>query len=122
MTKYMRYTLRTEGLFVFISSLAAYDHLGYSWTIFFIYFLAPDLSFLGYLFNSKAGTISYNIAHSYLLPLFLLTLGLILEHDSLIFVLIWLSHIGFDRSLGYGLKYSSGFKDTHLGKIGISSK
>ena len=32
--------------------------------------------------------------------------------------LIWAAHIGFDRALGYGLKYPSGFGDTHLGRIG----
>jgi hypothetical protein len=32
--------------------------------------------------------------------------------------LIWIAHIGFDRALGYGLKYPTGFGDTHLGRIG----
>ena len=32
--------------------------------------------------------------------------------------LIWCAHIGFDRALGYGLKYSQGFGCTHLGLIG----
>ena len=32
--------------------------------------------------------------------------------------LIWIAHIGFDRALGYGLKYATGFRDTHLGRIG----
>ena len=32
--------------------------------------------------------------------------------------LIWTAHIGFDRALGYGLKYPTGFGDTHLGRIG----
>jgi hypothetical protein len=32
--------------------------------------------------------------------------------------LIWLAHIGLDRALGYGLKYGSGFRDTHLGRLG----
>ncbi|MDU3890869.1 MAG: DUF4260 family protein [Serratia liquefaciens] len=32
--------------------------------------------------------------------------------------LIWGAHIGFDRALGYGLKYASGFADTHLGGLG----
>jgi hypothetical protein len=27
--------------------------------------------------------------------------------------LIWVSHIGFDRRLGYGLKYPTPFRDTH---------
>ena len=31
---------------------------------------------------------------------------------------IWLAHIGFDRAIGYGLKYPSDFRDTHLGRIG----
>ena len=31
--------------------------------------------------------------------------------------LIWLAHIGFDRSLGYGLEYPSGFRDTHLQRV-----
>jgi Domain of unknown function (DUF4260) len=29
-----------------------------------------------------------------------------------------IAHIGFDRMLGYGLKYASGFGDTHLSRIG----
>ena len=31
--------------------------------------------------------------------------------------LVWIAHIGFDRALGYGLKYPSAFADTHLGRI-----
>ena len=31
--------------------------------------------------------------------------------------LIWLTHIGVDRAVGYGLKYPSGFKDTHLQRV-----
>jgi hypothetical protein len=36
----------------------------------------------------------------------------------LLIAMIWLAHIGFDRALGYGLKYASGFGFTHLGRIG----
>jgi hypothetical protein len=36
--------------------------------------------------------------------------------------LIWLAHIGFDRALGYGLKYKAGFGFTHLGRIGPAAK
>jgi hypothetical protein len=28
--------------------------------------------------------------------------------------LIWIAHIAFDRLLGFGLKYPTQFKDTHL--------
>ena len=31
--------------------------------------------------------------------------------------LIWLAHIGMDRTLGYGLKYPTAFKDTHLHRV-----
>jgi uncharacterized protein DUF4260 len=30
---------------------------------------------------------------------------------------VWFAHIGMDRMAGYGLKYASGFKDTHLGRV-----
>ncbi|WP_147073772.1 DUF4260 family protein [Sulfuriferula plumbiphila] len=33
---------------------------------------------------------------------------------------IWCAHIGFDHVLGYGLKYSAGFRFTHLGSISRS--
>ena len=32
--------------------------------------------------------------------------------------LVWFAHIGMDRALGYGLKYETDFRDTHLGRIG----
>jgi len=32
--------------------------------------------------------------------------------------LLWAFHIAGDRVLGYGLKFTSGFQDTHLGRIG----
>jgi hypothetical protein len=31
--------------------------------------------------------------------------------------LIWLAHVGADRLLGYGLKYPTGFRDTHLQRV-----
>jgi hypothetical protein len=40
---------------------------------------------------------------------------------TLSIAMIWLAHIGFDRALGYGLKYASGFGFTDLGRIGKKS-
>jgi hypothetical protein len=31
--------------------------------------------------------------------------------------LIWLAHIGLDRAVGYGLKYPTAFKETHLQRV-----
>jgi hypothetical protein len=40
------------------------------------------------------------------------------ESDAAVAVaLIWVTHIGVDRAIGYGLKYPSGFKDTHLQRV-----
>jgi hypothetical protein len=48
-----------------------------------------------------------------------MTLGYALAWPlALSIAIIWLAHIGFDRALGYGLKYSDGFGFTHLGRIG----
>ncbi|NLE50171.1 MAG: DUF4260 domain-containing protein, partial [Chloroflexi bacterium] len=30
---------------------------------------------------------------------------------------VWIAHIGMDRALGYGLKYATGFKDTHIQRL-----
>ena len=36
--------------------------------------------------------------------------------------LIWAAHVGFNRTLGYGLKYASAFGHTHLGLVGKAAK
>jgi hypothetical protein len=36
--------------------------------------------------------------------------------------MIWLAHVGIDRALGFGLKYSAGFGFTHLGRIGSEAR
>jgi hypothetical protein len=41
---------------------------------------------------------------------------------ALVASLIWFAHIGCDRALGYGLKYSQGFGYTHLGRIGKAAQ
>ena len=52
-------------------------------------------------------------------PVALMTAGFGLASPlTLSIAMIWLAHIGIDRALGYGLKYSAGFGFTHLGRIG----
>jgi hypothetical protein len=80
-------------------------------------FLLPDVSFAGYLAGPRAGAAVYNVAHSYVGPL-LMAVALLMTGATLMGVLIWASHIGFDRALGYGLKYTTAFTDAHLGRIG----
>jgi hypothetical protein len=115
----VRTLLRLEGLTLFASMVGLYAIGGGSWWIFAILFLAPDISFAGYLAGPQAGAFIYNVAHSYLAPVALMTAGFA-SADSLTLsvAMIWLAHIGIDRALGYGLKYEAGFSFTHLGRIG----
>lgn len=115
----VRLVLRLEGLCILIAATAAYSKFGLGWGTFALFFLAPDLSFLGYLAGPKMGATSYNVAHSYIGPLACLVASFVLPATTLLCAgIIWCAHIGFDRALGYGLKYSEGFGFTHLGRIG----
>ena len=74
---------------------------------------------LGYAAGPVAGAVLYNLMHTLALPLVGLSLAAGFDRPDLAgLALIWLAHIGLDRALGYGLKYASGFGDTHLGVIG----
>jgi hypothetical protein len=115
----VRLLLRLEGLATFAAALALYWHDGLSWPVFALLLLAPDLSMLAYLAGPRAGAIGYNLAHTYMVPLALVLAGLVSGAPVATAVgLIWICHIGFDRALGYGLKYSTGFGNTHLGRLG----
>jgi len=114
-----RLVLRAEGAAVLVVAGILYGKAGGSWWLFAILFLAPDLSFLGYLGGSRTGAIAYNAAHTLVAPMVFAVAGLLLPGTVLIpLALIWTAHIGFDRMLGYGLKYGAGFGYTHLGRIG----
>ncbi|SDY83319.1 DUF4260 domain-containing protein [Variovorax sp. YR634] len=115
----VRALLRVEGAVVLGVALAAYAQFGAGWGVFALWLLAPDLSLLGYLAGPRVGAALYNAAHSYVGPVLLLALGVLAAMPwAVAGSLIWLVHIGFDRALGYGLKYAAGFAATHLGRIG----
>jgi hypothetical protein len=111
--------LRLEGAAALASAMVAYSLLGGRWAVFALLFLLPDLSMLGYLAGRRAGAACYNAAHSYLGPALLAAFGLASNaRGALLVASIWAAHVGFDRLLGYGLKYGTSFGDTHLGHRG----
>jgi Domain of unknown function (DUF4260) len=115
----VRATLRVEGAAVFATAAALYLHAGFSWPLFPLLFLAPDFAMLGYLIGARVGAAAYNVAHTYALALPLAVAGFFAGQPAVLAVaLIWIAHIGLDRALGYGLKYPTGFGDTHLGRMG----
>jgi hypothetical protein len=113
-----RFLLQLEGLFFLVLGCALYAHLHFSWGFFAILFFAPDLSMVGYFLGKKVGAILYNVFHTYSVPIlvFLVLLCLNRLGDCAV-PLIWVAHIGFDRLLGFGIKYETAFKDTHLQRV-----
>jgi hypothetical protein len=111
--------LRAEGLAVFVAGVLTYLQLNGHPLWLLPLLLAPDVSMVGYLGGPRIGAITYNLVHNLVLALALLAIGWFAAIAPLALAgAIALAHVGMDRSLGYGLKLPSDFKDTHLGRIG----
>jgi hypothetical protein len=105
-----------EGAALLVVALFLYDRLGFGWGLFAILFFAPDLTLLFYFSGPRAGAVAYNIAHVTFVPLALGVFAFLLAKPLIMqLALIHLAHIGFDRALGFGLKYPTAFNHTHLG-------
>ena len=113
-----RILLHVEGAVVAAAAVALYFHLGYPWWLLVVLALAPDLSMLGYVAGPVVGAVAYDLAHTYVIPVLLGTIGVLVDADAAVQIaLIWVTHIGVDRAIGYGLKYRTGFRDTHLQRV-----
>ena len=111
--------LRAEGLALFVAGVLAYLQLnGHPlWLVPLL--LVPDVSMVGYLGGPRTGAITYNLVHNLVFALALLAIGWFAAVAALALAgAIAVAHVGMDRSLGYGLKLPTDFKDTHLGRIG----
>jgi hypothetical protein len=114
-----RLLLRIEGAALTLAAVFMFHRIGGNWWLFAALILVPDVSFAGYLINTRIGAIAYNTMHVTLGPLVCAALGFLLpSFDLLSIALIWAAHVGIDRAFGYGLKYGAGFGLTHLGRIG----
>jgi hypothetical protein len=114
-----RLLLRLEGLALLAVASAGFGMTGLSWWLYAILFFVPDVSFAAYGAGPRPGAVVYNALHSTIGPAILAGIGTLLGDVRFLGIgAIWAAHIGFDRMLGYGLKYASGFSDTHLGRIG----
>lgn len=112
---------RSEGAGIALGGLliAAMVPSEFGWLAWVVILLAPDVAMAGYLAGPRVGAVTYNLAHLYALPFLLMIFGVGAGDPGLIAVGgLWLAHIGIDRAFGYGLKLPSGFKDTHMGRIG----
>ena len=110
--------LRLEGATLFAASIALFAAQSQAWWLYPALLLVPDIFMLGYLRNTKLGSIIYNLGHSYPLAALVTVLGFALSSQVTIAIgAIWFGHIGWDRMFGYGLKYATSFKHTHLGDL-----
>jgi hypothetical protein len=111
--------LRLEGAVMLSLAVFLYVRGDGGWLLFALLILAPDVGLAGYAAGPRVGAIAYNAVHTTLGPAALAVIGILSESAGAVSVaLVWFAHIGMDRMLGYGLKHSSGFRDTHLGRIG----
>ncbi|RLM68171.1 DUF4260 family protein [Halorubrum sp. Atlit-8R] len=107
--------LRLEGAGLAAVATATYFTIGGPIWLFVVLALAPDVSMLAYLGGARVGSTVYNVFHTYLAPAALGVVGVWFTVTPLTLIaLVWAAHIGVDRAVGYGLKYPTGFKHTHL--------
>jgi Domain of unknown function (DUF4260) len=111
--------LRAEHLAIFVAGVVLWLANGGLPLLLIPAWILVDASMIGYLGGPRLGSITYNAAHNLVLPLALIGLGWWTDVGGLVLVgAVFLTHVGLDRTLGYGLKLPSDFRDTHLGRIG----
>lgn len=119
----MKKLLKLEELSQFVGAIVLFSQLDYSWWVFPVCLLLPDLSMLGYFINPRIGAYLYNIFHHKLVAISIGLLGFYIGSEMLLLAgLILFAHASMDRIFGYGLKYIDDFKHTHLGWIGHNNK
>ena len=117
----MNNILKSEQLIQFVLAVLAlyYQPISLAWWLWILLFLAPDISMVGYLVNTRIGALFYNIAHHKAVAGLFICVGIGIHAPWILLagLLLW-AHSSFDRVMGYGLKYADSFQHTHLGFIG----
>jgi hypothetical protein len=115
----MKTSIKLEELGLFVLGIYLFNQLDYAWWWFLVLILMPDLSMIGYLFGNKTGALCYNLFHHRGIAIVLYLVGVYFHNNEIqLSGVILFTHSSMDRMFGYGLKYETGFKDTHLGEIG----
>ena len=111
--------LRAEAVALFAAGVVLYLELNGHALLLVPLLLAPDISMVGYLGGPRLGAVTYNLVHNLVVAIGLLAFGWYAAVAPLALAgTLLLAHVGMDRTLGYGLKLPSDFRDTHLGRIG----
>lgn len=114
----MKTLLKIEYAALWLGSIFVFSELDYTWWVYPALLLAPDFSMLGYGLGPRWGAWMYNFFHHLALGIVVGGLGYYTAQPPLILGgCILVGHSAMDRLFGYGLKFESGFKDTHLGSL-----
>lgn len=115
----MKSIIKLEELGLFILGVYFFSQTGYAWWWFLALILVPDLSMIGYAFGDRMGAFCYNAIHHRGIAIAVYLIGIYCSNVVIqLLGVILFSHSSMDRMFGYGLKYETGFKSTHLGEIG----
>ncbi|MBT1700221.1 DUF4260 family protein [Fulvivirgaceae bacterium PWU4] len=115
----MKTILKLEEALQLIFAAYLSTLLPFAWWWYWVLFLTPDVSMIGYVLNTRVGAFTYNLFHHKGVALAIYIFGIALNFHEVQFVgLLLFGHSAFDRLLGYGLKYADSFQNTHLGRIG----
>ena len=110
--------LRLESAAILIGAIALYADAGWSWLAFVGLLIAPDISLLALAVNDRLGAVLYDVVHNYTLPVALGVVSLLADASlGVQIATVWIAHIGMDRQIGYGLRYPSNSKETHLQRL-----
>ncbi|HMP30719.1 MAG TPA: DUF4260 domain-containing protein [Saprospiraceae bacterium] len=115
----MKKILNLEEVAVLLLSIFLFSKLSFDWWWFPSLIFLPDIGMIGYLINPKIGAYTYNLLHHRGLAALFAVVGIQqLDENWLLASIILFAHISLDRMLGYGLKHTDSFHNTHLGFIG----
>ncbi|WP_309640945.1 DUF4260 domain-containing protein [Flavobacterium sp.] len=119
----MKTIIQLEELALFLLGIFLFNQLDYAWWWFLVLILTPDIGMVGYAFGNKTGAWMYNVFHHRGIAIVLYLLGIYISNPIVQLIgIILFAHSSMDRLFGYGLKYETGFKFTHLGSLEKSSK
>lgn|SRR5690554_7231 len=119
----MRTLLKLEETALFILCMYLFSLLSFDWWWFPALLLVPDIGMIGYTVNSKVGAFSYNLMHNRGIASIVAIYGLASSNEYFqLAAIILFAHISLDRALGFGLKYTDSFNNTHLGVFESNNK
>ena len=114
----MKLLLKLEEAAIFLLCLLLFIQLNFAWWWFPTLLFLPDIGMMGYLVNPKVGAYMYNFFHLRFIAAIAAAYAITYGNDNWkLAAIILFAHISFDRVLGYGLKHTDSFSNTHLGVI-----